>query len=386
LNARNQACPSFGLSSTLRSGLATFVATAITLVASLPAAAQGDSLPTDIRRAPQLTPAQEQAVQSFIKQHVKNLASDNPQFIKRDRNALLEPLADLEASPKFRFTYAEALLPTLETLAANANDMVVINAMVLAGDLATAQGVNFLTKGLAAAKPAVRYQAAFGLRRTFEALAAMPSPTVNDEQRTTALESIAGRIKDETDAVVLDGLVYAALEATKAPAMRNSALTQLGRAMAAKVRTVGTKAAPDSMAQVLLRAGAGLRDSLAAAQVGQISDDAVMASADAAGAMIAYCAKALESKSLPAASEGATTPAREVHAQLATTCENVLLLGATLKNGASVPGARKIGDKIRAGTAESDQAFLQDARALVGRDGLLSKPPFGFAPDSFLDK
>jgi hypothetical protein len=93
----------------------------------------------------------------------------------------------------------------------------------------------------------------------------------------------------------------------------------------------------------------------------------------------------VESRSLPAAAQG-TTPAREAHAQLATTCENVVLLGATLKKGGSVPEARKIGDKIRAGTAESDQAFVQDARALVGREGLLSKPPFGFAPGSFLDK
>lgn len=354
--------------------------------ATLPAHAQGEGLPTDIRRAPQLTAAQEQAVQSYVKEHVANLASDNPQFIKRDRTALLEPLADAEASPKFRFTYAEALIPTLETLAGNANEMVVINAMVLAGDLATAQGVNYLTKGLTAAKPAVRYQAAFGMRRTFEALAAMPSPTINDEQRAAAIEAIAGRIKDEADAVVLDGLVYAALEATKAPATRNVALVQLGRAMSAKVRSVGGKAVADSMAQVMLRAGAGLRDSLAATQAGQASDDAVMATAEAAGAMIAYCVKAVESKSLPAAGQGGTTPAREVHAQLATTCENVVLLGATLKKGASVPESRKIGDKIRAGTAESDQAFAQDARGLVGGDGLLSKPPFGFAPGSFLDK
>jgi hypothetical protein len=362
-----------------------FAALTIGLVATLPAHAQGESLPTDIRRAPQLTSAQEQAVQSFVKEHTSNLASDNPQFIKRDRSALLEPLADLEASPKFRFTYAEALIPTLESLAGNANEMVVINAMVLAGDLATAQGVTYLTKGLTAAKPAVRYQAAFGLRRTFEALAAMPSPTINDEQRVAAIESIAGRMKDEADAVVLDGLVYAALEAGKAPATRNAAMIQLGRAMAAKVRAVGGKAASDSMAQVLLRAGAGLRDSLVAAQAGQVSDEAVMAAADAAGAMIAYCVKAVESRSLPAAAQG-TTPAREAHAQLATTCENVVLLGATLKKGGSVPEARKIGDKIRAGTAESDQAFVQDARALVGREGLLSKPPFGFAPGSFLDK
>lgn len=377
MNARNHSW----LSSAIRSGLATLAAATALLLAA-PAHAQGDGLPTDIRRAPQLTAAQEQAVQAFVSEHVKNLASDNPQFIKRDRTALLEPLADLEASPKFRFTYAEALLPTLETLAGNANELVVINAMVIAGDLATAQGVGYLTKGLAATKPAVRYQAAFGLRRTFEALAAMPSPTVNDEQRTSAIESIAGRIKDEADPVVLDGLVFAALEATKAPATRNAAMTQLGRVMGVKTRTLGGKAAPDTVAQVLLRAGAGLRDSLASVQSGQVSDDALMASADAAGAMIAYCARAVEANSLPAAQAAA----REIHAQLATTCENVLLLVATLKPGAAAPESRKIGDKIRAGTAESDQAFVKDAVALVGRQGLLSKPPFGFAADSFLDK
>ena len=385
MNARNQTCPSFGLYSALRSGLATVVAACIALVASLPAAAQGEGLPTDVRRAPQLTAVQEQAVQTFVKQHVANLASDNPQLIKRDRNALLEPLADPEASPKFRFTYTEALLPTLEELAGHPNEMVVINAMVLAGDLATSQGVTFLSRALAASKPAVRYQAAFGLRRTFEALAAMPAPTINDEQRASAVESIAGRIREESDAVVLDGLVHAGLEAAKAPSTRTVAIVQLGRAMAAKVRALQGKAASESMGQVLLRAGAGLRDSLASATAAQIPDEAVMAASDAAGAMIAYCVRAVEADGLPPAAKGGSS-IREVHAQLATTCENVVLLGATLKKGASVPESRKIGDKVRAGTAESDQAFVQDARALVGRDGLLAKPPFGFAPDSFLDK
>jgi hypothetical protein len=343
--------------------------------------AQADELGADLRRAPQLTGAQVDAVSKFVKDHSANLGSDNPQLIKRDRISLLEPLADPQSSPAFRLRFSEAISGSLNTLAASENEIVVINAMVIAGDLATAQGVELLNKGLASAKPAVRYQAAFGFRRTFEALTSMSTPTMRPDQAESAIRAVSEAIAKESDGLVVDGLVFAGVEATKSASLRNTALMHLNTAISGRSRTLTTKANSDQISHAFLRAAAGTRDALAAAQQGQVSAEALKATAELAGNLIAYCVRVIESKSLPASEKAA----RETHSQLATTCENVLLLSVTL-HGDKAPDARHIGEKLKSGSTASDAAFGEDARALIGDGGLLSKDPFKFKADAFLSK
>lgn len=356
---------------------------AATAAVALPAAAlaQTEELGSDLRRAPQLTSAQVDSVVKFVNDHSTNLSSDNPQKIKRDRTALLEPLADAQASPAFRLRFSEAIAGQLGTLASSENEIVVINSMVIAGDLATAQGVELLTKGLTSAKPAVRYQAAFGFRRTFEALTSMSTPTMRPDQAESAIRAVSEAIGKESDGLVVDGLVFASVEATKSAALRNAALTHLNTAVSSRSRSLASKADSEQISQAFLRAAAGARDALAAAQQGQVSPEALKASAEMAGNLIAYCVRAIESKSLPLREKAA----RELHSQLATTCENVLLLSVTL-HGDKAPDARHIGEKLKSGSTAGDAAFGEDARALIGNGGLLSKDPFKFKADAFLTK
>lgn len=350
------------------------------------ALAQGDEIGADVRRTPQLTQNQAELVATFVKAHSANLGSDNPQLIKRDRMALLAVLADPQASPAFRLRFSEALAPTLNSLSTNASEIVVINSLVIAGDLATAQGVELLTRGLASSKPSVRYQAAFGFRRTFEALASMTTPTMRPDQAESGIRAVTEQIGKESDALVVDGLVFAATEASRASGLRGAALMHLGNALSAKIKSHAGKLAPEALAQSYLRAGAAVRDALTASEAGKIAPESMKAATAMAGHVIAYCVAAVEAKALPTGDKGsAEAMVRETHAQLATTAENVLLLAVTHQGGAA-PAARKIGDKLKAGSTASDASFSEDARSLVGPAGLLTKDPFKFAADTFLSK
>ena len=348
------------------------------------ALAQADITP-DVRRSAQLSTDQTALVQRFVKDNSGGLGSDNPQSVRRNRVALLEQLADPQASPAFRVEFSKALVPLLRPMLSSGADMAIINALVLAGDLATGDSVALLRDALKSPKPAIRYQAAFGMRRTFEALAAMATPTMRNDQSEEIVRELATRISAEEDALVVDGLIYAGIEAARVLTLRSFALARIAGAVATKVKALTGGAGSEQLSGALLRASVGVRDALSSTQAGQTSPEAVKAAAELGGRLIAYCVRGVESKSLPMAQKGEVDYViRELYAQLATTAETIVLLAATLQ-GATPPESRKIGEKLKASTTISDASFGEDARLLVGRTGLLSKAPFSFDPGTFLD-
>lgn len=351
---------------------------ACTLVCAL--AAQAQDLAQEVRRAAQLAPEQATAVANYVKDHSANLASNDPQQIRRDRAALLSPLADAQATPAFRIRYSEALAPIIRPLAENASEIVAINALVLAGDLATSGGAEILTKAADSSKPAIRYQAAYGLRRTFEALSTMPSPTMRADQIEDAVKLIGTRLSAENDALVIDGLVLASIEAMRITTVRRLAVNTLCTALGTKIKAQKSAIAGDSLAKAFLRAGTGVRDVLTGSQSGQLSPEAIKAAAELGGQMIAYCVKTVESKVLTA-----DKASRDIHSQLATVGETLVLLATNLQ-GATPPASKNLGAKLRDASTQSDASFGIDARTLIGPGGLLSKDPFKFAGNAFLDK
>jgi hypothetical protein len=206
------------------------------------------------------------------------------------------------------------------------------------------------------------------------------------DQAEEAIKLLAKSVDTEADPFVTDGLVYAMVQATQTTSLRNPALSHLSGAISAKCKSLAGKAAPALLSQALLRGGAGVRDALSAAHSGEIPADTIKAAAELGGSLIAYCVKAIESKTLPMADKGRPEATlRETHSQLATTAENIVLLSLTLQ-GSKAPEARRIGDRLKGSTTSGDAAFGEDARAIVGAAGLLTKEPFRFAPNAFLDK
>ncbi len=348
-----------------------------------PALAQSTGIGPEVRRVAQLSAEHATLLQQFVRENSGNLSSDNPDLIRRNRAALLEPLADEQASPAFRLKYSEILMPLISPLATNKAEIVVINALVIAGDLATAQSTDLLKTATSADKPAVRYQAAYGLRRTFEALATMPTLTMRPDQAEDAINTLSTRMGTERDALVLDGLIHAGVAAYNVTSLRNAALISIGNSVSGLAKAhegISTAA----LAPVLLRAGLGVRDTLSQTGPTQLSPDAVKASTELGGHIIAFCVKTVEAREIPMVQRGQNEYAtRETFAQLATTAENIVLFAMTIRGAGSVQ-AKSIGEKLKAGTTATDAAFAEDARSIVGSAGLLSKPPFSFPPTTFV--
>jgi hypothetical protein len=347
------------------------------------AAAQLGDLGENVRRAPAITPDQTQAIADYVRRNSGNLGGDDPLLIRRDRAALLSPLLDSAATVPFRLEYARALLPVVEPLTSHENEIVAINALVIVGEVATAQSVDVVMRALASPRPSVRYQAAYAIRRTFETLAALPAPTIRDDQAADALRRSAARLIAEEDALVADALTLALLQAGKRNEYRSQALAALSGAVSARAKSLST-AAPEEGVQVLMRAAVGVRDALAGARTGQLSAEAIRQAAEMGGNIIAYCARAVQTRSLPMAERGKPEfAAREAHSSMATTGENIVLLAVQLQ-GTTPPAAKGIGDRLRTSTQTADAGFVEDARSIVGRGGLLSREPFRFADTHFM--
>lgn len=347
------------------------------------APAQLGDLGETIRRAPAVTPDQTQAIADYVRRNSTNLGGDDPLLIRRDRAALLSPLLDSAATVPFRLEYARALLPVVEPLTGHENEIVAINALVITGDIATAQSVDVVMRAMTSSRASVRYQAAYAIRRTFETLAALPAPTIREDQAADALRRSAARLTAEEDALVADALTLAMLEAGKRAEYRSVALGALCGAVSARAKSLSA-AAPEEGVQVLMRAAVGVRDALAGARTGQLSAEAIRLSAEMGGNIIAYCARAVQTRSLPLAERGKPEfAARESHSALATTGENIVLLAVQLQ-GATPPAAKRIGERVRTSTQTADAGFVEDARSIVGRGGLLTREPFRFADTHFM--
>lgn len=352
-------------------GWANLIALVCAVGGADPAFAQTGKLGPDILQAPLLSPDQKTQVASFVSANSRNL-SGKAEAIKKDRTALLEPLLGTQAATPFRLEYSARLDPILTPLAEHENELIAVNALVIAAELATQRMVDILKASSASTKPSVRYQSAYGLRRTFEALQNMPSPTIQPGQIELAIDFIGTRLNAENDPLVIDGLVRAALEGAKLPNQRSRALAVIGRECAALSKALPPATVPDAMLDAMLRAGAGVRDLVSDSETGQIDSPTLEQAAKLGGQLVALAVRAAESRAITEKGR------RELFAQIAGVGESVVLLAATRKDGKDRQ-SKRFGEDFRT----SEARFLVNAKDLLGAGGPLAGDPFKLPPGEF---
>jgi len=358
-------------------------------VASRTAVAQLDRLPAEIVGSTNaLTPAQVTTVTVYVEAHSKNLGdAAKPQAIRADRLELLQPLP--EAGTPFRIKYGELLGPKLLALVNDPGqtELVVINALVIAGDLGTQQALDVLNLGAKSAKPAVRYQAAYGLLRTFETAAPNKTPAMRDDQFERAIAGTTERITNEKDPLVLDALVRALLTAANNERFRDRAVSVLSKSIGETVKSLagnpGHKTLTEPQLDTLIRTTAGVRDILTAANQRPVPAQVAKDAAELAGRLIAHMVKAVEGKQIAMLPPD---PIRDRYSQLATAAETVVVFsGTTLQPGGNFPN-KDLGRTLKQATVQDDAKFALDGRTIAGSDGMLSKSPFNFPPDHFIPR
>jgi HEAT repeat protein len=127
----------------------------------------------EVIAAIQLNDAQKAAVNKLVEDHRSDLASEKAAVVMAARQALLDPLMTPQATigTGFRLYLSSQLIDSLRPIVAGKADANAINALVIAGEIGTQPCVELLEAGVKATSPSVRRAAAYGMQRTFLALA-----------------------------------------------------------------------------------------------------------------------------------------------------------------------------------------------------------------------
>jgi hypothetical protein len=345
--------------------------------------ALAQAIPDAIRtKTSELGPEEVQVVTKYVEDHSKNLTSTDPQLLKRDRDDLLEPLSKKDTSVPFRIAYDRALEPKLADMVANADKMVVINGLNIAGDLATDRAITVIESKADDKDPSVRYQVGYALQRAFEA-AQNAARAATVQALDAAVKRLEQRIALEKDANVADRWIRAGLAGAGVPELTGDAVGAVARGAIQAAKGLNN---PGSVmdAMALLRAAVGVRDVLAQRGSG-LNGQAAKDAAEMAGALVARAARMVQKKQLPA---GASTE-RSTYSQVVSAAQTVVQLAGQALGNANIQilGVNgqpvQLNESLNLGNAGGDAKFAEDAQLLVGPGGVLSKPPFDLPPEKF---
>ncbi|MDX2132282.1 MAG: hypothetical protein SFY69_09540 [Planctomycetota bacterium] len=350
--------------------------------AGAPALAQQCTIPPEIVTAITLTPDAEAQLRACALENARDLDSPDAQKRRASRQALTRPLEDPNVSAAFRLRYSAALAEPINRAVASTDEVVAVNALVFAGELATDPGLTVLLDQLASPRPALRYQAAYGIRRTFGALQ-RSAPAIQNEQIDRAMRAARQRMGVETDGLVLQALTAALLEGASLPTAQFSqaqplAVRSLSDGLSAHVGGAGGKIGEPGIMDAYLRGATGVRDIIAQPNV-TIDAETARAVAQLGGRLIAYAVRVVKDKNLPAG-PGATR--EQVSDSVALGQTLVQLAGRSLNQQGT--GAAQLAPLIKAGDVQSEARFLLDAQQTIGANGVLTAAPFNFPDDHFV--
>lgn len=335
---------------------------------------------------------QQQRVREFATPLASGLRSNDQKQIQAARAAILEPMGNAGVSVQFRLEMSRALYDTLRDVvladagnSGQASSIGAINSTIVAGELATEQASVLLTDAIKSKKADLRYQAAMGIRRTFEAMQTT-APAVGAQRAQDLVREIERRIREENDPLVLDALIRAGLAAAELSdgqfrEVRSRGIEVVALGASAQLKKRQAEPLDAIAADAMIRAGTGVRDALANRAAGvAVNELAAKSVAELGGHLIAHSAKVVEARKLASDPE-----LRERYAQVSQLGETLVLTSAQAMNNAQVPG-KGLGATLRQASNPMDAKFALDAREIAGPDGTLTRAPFNFPRNEFFQR
>lgn len=350
--------------------------------------AQGGGLPADIITAPTLSDAQKQRVREFVDQHKAGLTGDALE-IRRSRNALLEPMRNEGISVPFRLEYAAAIEPVIRPLIASAKPIIAVNAVRIAGELATPKALDLLEPAIADKRPAVRYEAVVGFARTFQS-AERSSPAIAPGQATAALQTLKNGLLQEKDWHVVEGYVQALKAGTRVPAsklsgVRAASVRALSEAMGTRAQNANNPPGdgpgaedPAPMYSAFQRAAQAMRNVLTNQDINepQLGEAEVKAAGALGGDLLANIRRRVLAREL--AGDAFKWKRTEFALIVADSERTVFFATSALRAAAEDV---HLAEKLQQG---KDEEFAKDCLRLIGANGILTGNPFAFPDDRFV--
>ncbi|MCB9838074.1 MAG: hypothetical protein H6813_01945 [Phycisphaeraceae bacterium] len=202
-----------------------------TLAASLVLAATALTAPAQLAND-----ASDAQISAYASDKMAGLSGGDPLVVRKARADLLAPLRRADVESGFRLKYSSALQQAgLERLASDADDLVAINAIVVAGELATQLSVNVAEKALRDQREAVRYEAARSVGALLRA-ADLGAAAIPENQIDALFGVLRGRFGEEPSVQVIDAMIVALSAPSLDPELRTRCVAALcdGAASAAQ--------------------------------------------------------------------------------------------------------------------------------------------------------
>ncbi|MDX2148429.1 MAG: hypothetical protein SFZ23_12995 [Planctomycetota bacterium] len=367
-------------------------------------AALGQSLPQAItERAGPLSASDIQTVREHVERQASRLDAEalTGEAIRSARDALLTPLQGTNVTVAFRNEYGRQLEPSLQKWITSGRDVLVFNALRVAGEIATEGTAPLLLPHLSAPSPATRYAAAFATGAAFDA-ASRGSPAIQRDTAFRLIDALGAQLRTETDLAVVDRLALSLISASRAdaqlPGTRALALQRLGESLSSRIPPVkGGDARRELSAEelmVMTRAGDAMRDALSGVGGDRLlpgndaARGAIKAVAGFGGDLVAYVVRHLKQETWPPIKgsdsdgvKGERRAARDLPASLMNLGELIVYF-ARVNNGEANAPQTKLSERVKAAQLAEDARVAEDAKAMIGENGALVRQ-FGFPASRF---
>jgi len=320
-----------------------------------------------------------QQIQEYADRAAGDLSAQDPVRIRDARNHLLAPLADPLVGVPFRLEYSRQLTPRLESLAQDARPIVAVNALRIAGDLATDRSVEVLLGQLENKDASVRLSAAAGLGRVFEAMRET-APAINPQSATRLMERAAERVVAEPEAHVADALVRAllaaaAVERDEFPGLRPRALELASARVADRVKAMGgqapTPAGIDTILRTLSAASIAMAEDNARAVARRLPEAAAKAAARLSAECLGLLIELARGGKLPVVDPGAPKEDQDRAAaerawaiSAAAAADNIAYFARNRLGDRASQSNPPLSSRLASGRRDADAQFITDASSL----------------------
>ena len=256
-----------------------------------------------------------------------------------------------------------------------------INAVRLAGEIATDRTIAIVYAALDSKDATVRYAACSALGRALRTYG-LPGLALGPQQGDEAITRLSNLLKKETDPKVLDAIVrslatVAALQGPPSAADELSlkAIRALCDGITARLVALDKNAAGDDLTRVFVRAGEAMSFEFGARFESGVSPggEVLASAAKFGGQLIAHIARGVAVQTYPVivrtdndAAKAAKVEARLLISQQVGVGERVLEFARAISAGDANPQGTGLADKVATAQPADDGAFVEGARALLG--------------------
>lgn len=320
-----------------------------------------------------------QQIQEYVDRSVADLNAQDPVRIRDARNQLLLPLTDPKVGVPFRHEYSRQLAPRLEALAQDARPIVAVNALRLAGDVASDRSAEVLLGQFENKDASVRLAAAAGVARVFESIRDT-APALNPQAGSRLLERTAERLGAEPEPHVADALARAlvtaaSVERSEFPGLSARALELLSARVADRIKGMKgqapTPAGIDTILRTLTTASIAMADDNARPVARRLPEATAKGTARLAAESLGLLIDLTRGGQLPVVDPGApreeldkAAAARAWAVSAAAAADNIAYFARNRLGDRASQSNPPLSERLAPGRRDADAQFITDASSL----------------------